>query len=328
MKKSWILLFLFGVILVSCSGTGDKKINLILDTDLGPDYDDVGAMAVMHALADSGYVDILATVSSNRDERVIPCMEVLNFYFNRPDIPTGAPKGENAPSLTTWHKTKWTDALPARYPHRTKKTSDAPDAVKLYRKILSEQPNQSVTICTVGFFTNLKGLLESGADEYSTLSGKELIAEKVIRLVSMAGGFPEGREFNVHIDAPASIAVTKGWPTEIVFSGWEIGDPVLTGKKLVNLPVENSPVKDAFALSFAEGDPNGRMSWDQTTVLVAIKGIDPYFLSERGTISVSDNGGNTWRADPSGTHIRLIRKHSPAVIAEIIENYMMYQPNK
>lgn len=328
MKKSWFLLFLFGIILMSCDGTGGRKINLILDTDLGPDYDDVGAMAVMHALADSGYVDILATVSCNRDERVVPCMEVLNFYFNRPDIPVGAPKGENAPSFTTWHKTKWTDVLPARYPHRTKRTSDAPDAVRLYRQILSKQPNQSVTICTVGFFTNLKGLLESGADEYSPLSGKELIAKKVIRLVSMAGGFPEGREYNVKSDAPASIAVTKEWPTEIVFSGWEIGDPILTGKKLVKLPVENNPVKEAYALAFAEGDPNGRMSWDQTTVLVAIKGIDPYFLSEKGTIFVDDNGGNTWKADPSGTHIRLIHKHSPAVIAAIVENYMMYQPEK
>lgn len=37
-----------------------QPVNLILDTDLGPDYDDVGAMALMHALADSGQVNILA----------------------------------------------------------------------------------------------------------------------------------------------------------------------------------------------------------------------------------------------------------------------------
>ena len=41
-----------------------QPVNLILDTDLGPDYDDVGAMALMHALADSGQVNILAVVSS------------------------------------------------------------------------------------------------------------------------------------------------------------------------------------------------------------------------------------------------------------------------
>ena len=50
-----------------------QPVNLILDTDLGPDYDDVGAMALMHALADSGQVNILAVVSSNKDEHVVPC---------------------------------------------------------------------------------------------------------------------------------------------------------------------------------------------------------------------------------------------------------------
>lgn len=92
----------------------------------------MGAMALMHALADSGQVNILATLSSNHDERVVPCIEVLNTYFNRPDIPVGAPKSEPGASLTTWHKTKWTDELPANYPHHTAKTSDAPDALKVY----------------------------------------------------------------------------------------------------------------------------------------------------------------------------------------------------
>mgnify|MGYP000220086025 CR=1 FL=1 len=50
--------------------------------------------AVMHALADSGYVDILATISSNKSELTIPCIEIINTYFKRPDIPLGVAKGE------------------------------------------------------------------------------------------------------------------------------------------------------------------------------------------------------------------------------------------
>ena len=157
MKKS-ILFTCLAVLLAACSGrpaaTASEEVtvqpvNLILDTDLGPDYDDVGAMALMHALADSGQVNILATVSSNKDEHVVPCIEVLNTYFNRPDIPVGAPKSEGGASLTTWHKTKWTEELPACYPHKTAKTSDAPDAVKVYRRILSMQPDTSVVVCTI-----------------------------------------------------------------------------------------------------------------------------------------------------------------------------------
>ena len=335
MKQSFLLICLLSL-LVACNGTAKKTaqeaavqpVNLILDTDLGPDYDDVGAMAVMHALADSGYVNILATLSSNHDESVIPCIDVLNTYFNRPDIILGAPKSEGGVTMTSGHKIKWTEVLPAKYPHKTKKTSDAPDAVQVYRKILSSQPDNSVVICTVGFFTNLKDLLLSAGDEYSPLSGKELVEKKVKRLVSMAGFFPQGREFNVYCDTPASKVVAEQWPKEIVFSGFEIGDVILTGKKWVASDIDNSPVKDTYAQCFAEGDPDGRQSWDHTAVLVAVKGYEPYFDVERGTFSIIDNEGtNSWTPDAAGKHLRLIEKLPPAQMVGIIENYMMHQPS-
>ena len=100
----------------------------------------------------------------------------------------------------------------------------------------------------------------------------------------------------------------------------------LTGKKLVQMNVENSPVKDAYALCFAEGDPEGRMSWDHTAVLVAIKGYEPYFDVERGTFHVvDDEGTNNWVANPNGRDLRLIEKMPPTEVASLIENYMMHQ---
>lgn len=330
-----VTLFLLGaVLLAACNGgrpatevSEAQPVRLILDTDLGPDYDDVGAIALMHALADSGYVNVLATISSNKDERVVPCIEVLNTYFDRPDLPVGAPKSEGGVSLTTWHKRKWTEELPARYPHKSEKTSDAPDAVDVYRRILSAQPDSSVVICTIGFFTNLKDLLLSAADEYSPLTGRELVVKKVKRLISMAGAFPEGREFNVYCDISASRVVMEQWPTEIIFSGFEIGNAILTGKKLVQMRVEGNPVKDAYSLSLAEGDPDGRMSWDQTAVLVAIKGYEPYYRVERGSIHlIDDEGSNRWIPDEKGRDFRLIEKVPAKEMATLIENYMMHQP--
>jgi len=91
------------------------------------------------------------------------------------------------------------------------------DAVKLYRKILSSQPDKSVTIVSVGFFTNLAGLLNSMSDEYSKLSGMALVKKKVKRLVSMAARIDKdgksGYEFNVMVDAAASQKVFADWPT-------------------------------------------------------------------------------------------------------------------
>jgi inosine-uridine nucleoside N-ribohydrolase len=330
--KRFICSLLTLLLLIACTNRASKPsdadmpVSIIFDTDLGPDYDDIGALAMLHALADSGQVHILATVSSNKNELVIPCIEVINTHFNRPSIPVGAPKSEGGVNLTTWHKVKWTEVLPAKYQHQTLKTSNAPDAVKVYRKILNASPDHSVVICTVGFFTNLKDLLQSAGDEISPLSGRELVVRKVKHLVSMAGWFPEGREFNVHCDTPASIVVFENWPTDIFLSGFEIGNNVLTGKRLVKTDIQNCPVKETFELCFAEGDPDGRMSWDQTAVLVAAKGTEPYYDTERGIMKVDVEGKNTWTPDENGKHIRLIARMPPAEVAYIIENYMMHQP--
>ena len=38
--------------------TAKKPVPVIFDTDMGPDYDDVGAIAMLHALADKGEATI------------------------------------------------------------------------------------------------------------------------------------------------------------------------------------------------------------------------------------------------------------------------------
>lgn len=113
--------------------------------------------------------------------------------FRAARVPVGAPKGEGV-SMDTWHKgLKWTEELPSRFPHKVESASQAEDAVSVYRPVLNAQPDTSVVVVTVGFFTNLKDLLESGPDADSPLSGKELVAAKVKRLVSMAGYFRKAR---------------------------------------------------------------------------------------------------------------------------------------
>ncbi|MBP1539892.1 MAG: nucleoside hydrolase [Prevotella sp.] len=312
----------------SCKQEQKRTVNLIFDTDLGPDYDDVGAMAVMHVLADSGQVNILATMSSNKNELVAPCIDVINTYFNRPDIPIGAPKGEGGADMKDGHNPSWAQHLADNYPHKLNSTADAEDAVTLYRKVLSAQPDTSVTICTVGFFTNLNNLLKSEPDEYSDLNGKELVEKKVKRLVSMAGRFPEGREFNVFIDSLASYEVIPAWPTEIIFSGWEIGNEILTGKPVSQSDAEKSPIKDAYAITLAQDNPDGRSSWDLTAVLTAVKGAEPYFDTQRGTINVEKSGRNTWTPSENGKHTILVKRLSEEEIASILDDIIIKQPKQ
>lgn len=194
-----ITLLLIGTLLYSSLSAQDTSpaVPVIFDTDMGPDYDDVGAMALLHAYADQGDAEILATVASTRYEGVAAVLNVLNTYFKRPDIPIAVPRGN---AISTKDFQHWTDSLIANYPHSINLNKEVPDAVALYRKILAQQPDHSVTIITVGFLTNVAALLQSDPDQYSDLSGKELVEKKVQKLVSMAGKFPYGREFNVHED--------------------------------------------------------------------------------------------------------------------------------
>lgn len=317
----------FGAV-VSCGPKAEKEeakaVKIILDTDIGPDYDDVGAMAVLHALADSGYAEPLAVISSNADSLTVPVIDVLNTYYGRKDLPTGAPKGINAPKMNA--PQGWPELLVAQYPHTIKTSSEAPDAIATYRKVLSAQPDTSVTVVTVGFLTNLAGLLDSEADEHSQLSGKELVAQKVKKLVSMAGKFPEGREFNVFIDSVASEKVFQQWPTEILFSGFEIGEKIRTGLPLVNAADVDSPVKAAYAkaLPHWKSDSLGRNSWDQTAVLVAIKGAEPFYSIQKGQY-VSKGGNNGWRNDTAGKHAYLVEKMPFKEVEATIEKLMHYQ---
>lgn len=329
--KNVSILLIASIILITVGCAGNKQnktglpVKIIFDTDLGPDYDDVGALAFLHAMADSGKAEILATLSSNRNELVAPSINVLNTYFGRPDLQIGAPKGNGA-SMGSWQH--WADSITRKYPHRIKSTDEVPDAVEIYRKVLSTQPDKSVTIVTVGFLTNLSNLLKSEPDEISPLSGADLVSKKVNRLVSMAGKFPEGKEFNIHIDSASSKHVFENWPGEIIFTGFEIGWEIRTGLRLIASPVQNSPVKDVFRISIplSEEDKYGRMSWDETAVLIAVYGTEGFFETKRGTIIVNTDGSNSWKDDPEGSHLHVVQKMPVAEMAKFIEDRMMHIP--
>jgi len=318
-------------VVLSCTTQPEKRsdqpVKIIFDTDLGPDYDDVGALAFLHAMADSGKAEILATVSSNKHELVAPSINLINNYFGRNELPIGAPKSEGVNIGSSQH---WADSIVLRYIHSVKTTSEVTDAVKIYRQLLASPPDTSVTIITVGFLTNLSNLLKSGPDSISRLTGIELVTQKVKLFVSMAGRFPEGSEFNVHMDSTASKYVFENWPGKIIFTGFEIGAQIFTGLKLINSNIENSPVKDVFSISIplAEEDKNGRMSWDETAVLIGVYGTEGFFDTVRGKIIVNADGSNTWENSSDGNHFYVTMKMPASEISSFIEDRMMHQPMK
>lgn len=300
------------------------KPKIIFDTDIGPDYDDVGALAMLHAFADKGECELLATIASNNYPNIIPVLSVVNTYFGRPDLPVGMVNGKSV-QLAAWQK--WDSVLVSKYPHKLKSNDAAQDAVSLYRKILASQPDASVTIVTVGFITNMANLLQSKADANSPLDGIALVKKKVQKLVSMAGAFPAGKEFNVEKDANASKYAFENWPTPVYFTGVEIGRKIFTGLPLINSSINDSPVKDVFAISIPKSkeDEKGRKSWDQTAVLMAVHGVEKYYALVPGKIVCHADGNNEWDAGLSG-QFYVVEKTPVNEVQKIINDLMMHLP--
>lgn len=330
-KPFLLFTFLLPFLITPAYSQKTKPVSIIFDTDMGPDYDDIGAITLLHAMADSGECNILATIASNKHQYIAAVLNVMNTYFKRPAIPIGVVSG-NAVSVQAGQK--WDSMLVADYPHKIKSNAEAQDALKLYRKILSAQPDKSVTIVTVGFLTNMANLLQSPPDQYSPLNGKELITQKVKLLVSMAARFDSEmgkfKEFNVVEDAAASVTAFSNWPTPIIFSGFEIGWKIITGLPIVNnTAISHSPVKDVFARSLPmdPNDKNGRMSWDETAVLVAVRGYQKYFSVVQGTIICNADGSNGWDKNGHRDHY-LVQKMPIPDMEKVLNDLIMHQPKK
>lgn len=310
------------VLIVCAANLQAQAKKVIFDTDMGPDYDDVGAITLLHQFADQGKAEILATIASTRYDGVAPVLNVFNTYFGRPSIPIAV---AGAHGLLLRDSQHWTDTLLASYPHAVKSNAGLPSAVQLYRKLLAASNDTSVTIITVGFFTNIAELLQSAPDNYSSLNGVDLVSKKVKSLVSMAGKFPSGKEFNVDRDPASSQLVFARFPRPVYLSGFEIGERIFTGIPLVqNAAIKNSPVKEVFRIctAMSDEDRNGRKSWDQTAVLIALAGIDPYYTLEEGRIIVAADGSNTWDAHAKG-HYRIVEKMPVDEVTKVLNNLMM-----
>src|ERR1700709_2816012 len=98
--------------IVNAQNSKSKSIPVIFDTDMGPDYDDVGAITLLHYYASIGKANILATMASTKYERVGPVLSVFNTFFRRPEIPIGVPKTD---ASELFDSQKWSDSLVAKY---------------------------------------------------------------------------------------------------------------------------------------------------------------------------------------------------------------------
>jgi inosine-uridine nucleoside N-ribohydrolase len=291
--------------------TGAEPVRLIFDTDLGNDVDDTMALAVIHALQNRNECELLAVTTTKDNPYVAPMIDVLNTFYGRPDIPIAVVKNGYAKEDGKYNRKVLElkdDAGNPRYSYYLPPVDQLPEAVSYLRKRLAAEPDNSVVLVQVGFCTNLVRLLETTGDEFSPLSGKELVTKKVKFLSIMAAAIDGREEYNVKIDIPSAKKLFENWPTEMIFSGWEIGNQIQYPSKSLQDDfnyVKYHPVKDAY--HFYRGLDNNQPTYDLTSVLYVVRPERGYFdLSPKGTVKVLDDGKTIFEPSENGKHRFLI----------------------
>jgi inosine-uridine nucleoside N-ribohydrolase len=199
----------------------------------------------------------------------------------------------------------------------------------LLRRTLAGQPDHSVVVIQVGFSTNLARLLNSKADRFSRLAGRELVQRKVKLLSVMAGQYADSTseglrrskaspEFNIFFDVNSARELFARWPTPVVASGFEVGASMLFKGAEIQKHLAYAP-RDPVAVVYRYTDPIYRYisaragelhdhpTFDLTSVLYAVRPEDGYFsLSAPGTISVRPDGSAKFTGSPSGSHRYLL----------------------
>ncbi|MCG8526490.1 MAG: nucleoside hydrolase [Opitutales bacterium] len=290
----------------------NEPVAIIYDTDIGNDVDDVMALGMIHAMESRGHCELLAVTITKDHPLAAAFTDAVNTFYGRPDIPIATVRNgatQHAGRFNGLAGEKLTDGS-LRYPHDLKSGNDAPEATTFLRELLASRKDQSVVLVQVGFFTNFRRLLESKPDDISPLSGKELIAKKVKLLSIMGGSFQTIRdsnhylEYNVRLDIPSAQVLAEQWPTEIIWSGFEIGIAATYPASSIETDYEyttHHPVREAYYLY--NPPPHNRPTWDLTSVLHAVWPNHGYFdLSTPGKVTVEDDGFTRFNPEENGEH--------------------------
>ncbi len=313
---------------------------IIIDTDLGFDCDDAGALAIANKLKNEGKIDILAVTHSVNKKIGCDAIKLINDYYGNPDIPVGVAeryalnvdefyeefyaKFHYAESFPGWgEKPTFYKILNKLNLGKYKKVVYR-SAKEVIIEALAESEYKSITVLCIGQANNVADVLSENA---------ELFNKKVKRVVIMCGNFNDYEyeyrlgdmywkgEFNVILDVKSMqrLFAEKNLPVYVL--DFNQGFDVLSGEGLSRQ--KDNPVRAAY-IEHKVGQSLNMPSWDTMALMFASgKFDDMFFLSEKGLVSVDDNGKTTFKQG-IGDHCLIYRKSDQKAFFDLI-NELFYK---
>ncbi len=297
--------FLMGSCQSGDNADQSKPIKVIIDTDMGSDCDDVGALALLHRYADLGKVEILGCIySSGKVPYGAGVIEAINIYYGRPEIPIGAYWGNDLGDPVDKMNAEMLAKDTSRFKNSIIFNTDAQEQTRLNRKLLLIEEDNSIDYITIGHTKGLYDLLVSEPDDISPLTGFELARKKVRRWIALGAlranntdqHFVKDWNFFFNGTAESTEYLVNHFPRPIFFIN--AGTNILTGKSLQTSP-EGNIVRTAYESwlwNYEEKTlDDQRPSWDIVTVYFAVEGFGAYLQPENpGWLEFDAKKGCRW----------------------------------
>lgn len=290
---------------------------IVLDTDVGGDCDDVGALVMLKSFVRENVADIACVTSCTTMEGAEHTIDTVLGYYGL-HVPIGVMT--DPPFMCDGDYNRYARQVKRKYGGNPA----VADAVAVLRCTLATSDGKC-TLVGIGPQRNLARFLQSGPDEYSPLGGIALAAQKLEEMVIMGGTFTDrpilfenktiGVEWNIEQDVAAARFVAEHAPVGVVYCPFELGYDIETGR---NLPA-GSPAR--FCYDVRSGLT--RASWDPCAVYYGVLGCGELFTcSERGAVRFDENGYSTFTADKEGKHRILLQKAPSAAVATELDRWM------
>ena len=306
-------LVLLIAVLCGVGGMRAERINIIFETDMGNDVDDALALDMLYKYNRQRRINLMAVMLNKEGEFPPKYIDLLNTWYHQKRIPIGLSPRSNQSMVAGTNYTQTICEMTDEngkplYKRSIRDYGKLLPAVKLYRKLLAKAEDNSVTIVSVGFSTNLALLLDTEADGHSPLTGRELVSRKVKRLVVMAGHIenPKYAEYNVVNDVAACQHVFSDWPTPIYISPFELGLQIRYPAQSIENDftwTRHHPIVDSYKAYLKKMED--RPTWDLTAVLYAVDPQQFFNISPAGRIIVTDEGYTHYTQDAAGRHFYL-----------------------
>ena len=319
-----------------------QPVNIIIDSDLAHNADDAGDQAMLWALAAQGKANVLAVIISSTNDYSAPAAHAIASYYGHPNVPIGANLG-NIPNDYASYSSYFTQQVAARFGTPSETRFNYSNAVTVYRQALAGAPDSSVYILSGGYYRPMMELLQSGPDSISPLTGMQLVAQKVARLIIVAGSFPDSGTTdrgNMLIDPDSGSYVVANWPGELDWMPDDQAWNTITGPGLNSDPTTN-PVALSYQLYCNGGGsvPNGTYcanvtpGWAQLGLLFAINGLGDNFVVgglDGSTVvwdsTTSEPGRIIWSQTPNRDHSYLLLNPPGASLSSIINPLIQWVP--